>query len=359
MMRWKTDWVKYRLYFNFEARTSRQVMTYKDTYFVRVRDLENPEIFGIGEANLFAGLSADDTPDFEEKLDEACQGDFFDKDWIYCDSPTIRFGLETAMNNLFIKLFPDRMIPNPGDREAQWIEGKMPIIINGLVWMGDQKTMARRINEKLNQGFHCIKLKIGGINFDEELALLDYIRCQYPREMVELRLDANGAFDSKDALEKLKRLSEYDIHSIEQPIKSGNLEKMAELCRRSPIPIALDEELIGLHSDREKEFMLDEIKPRYIVLKPALVGGIRESAHWIEAAVHRGIEWWATSALESNVGLEAIARWVYSRWNPLPQGLGTGQLYTNNIPSPLFVEGEGLWHDPEKKFDYGVIGFPD
>lgn len=356
-MNWKADWVKYRLIFNFEARTSRQVMTYKDTYFVRIRDLDSPENFGIGEVNLFKGLSADDTPDFERKLTRACQLEpEGQKGYREVKSSAINFGFEAARLNLVGKICPERY---PMLFNTDWAQGKASIKINGLVWMGDQATMAKRIEEKLNQGYACVKLKIGGIDFDQELALLDSIRHRYSSQEIELRLDANGAFRPNEALEKLKRLSAYDIHSIEQPIRAGQWEAMARLCEESPIPIALDEELIGVRSLREKKSLLSTIQPAYIILKPALCGGFEDSLDWIEAANNLDIDWWVTSALESNVGLASIAQWTFGWENPLPQGLGTGMLYINNIPAPLYIKEAGLWCDPSKKFDYGVIGFPD
>lgn len=354
MDKWKCDWVKYRLHFNFEARTSRQVMTYKDTYFVRIQDLETGE-FGVGEANLFPGLSADDTPDFEERLTRACLSQ---RPWDTHEynSSAITFGLDSALRMLLEKNHKDRF--KEVDELNDWLKGKAGIPINGLVWMGDRATMAQRIKEKLNQGFHCLKLKIGGINFDDEVALLDVIRCQFSHDELEIRLDANGAFSPSEAMEKLEELSHYKIHSIEQPIKPGQWKEMRNLCRNSPIPIALDEELIGVTSLDHKFELTQFIRPQYLVLKPALCGGFRDTLDWIQIGAKAGAEWWVTSALESNVGLAAIARWVSTLCPDIPQGLGTGQLYTNNIPSPLFMEGECLWYNPEKKFDYGVIGFP-
>ena len=218
--------------------------------------------------------------------------------------------------------------------------------INGLVWMGDRDTMARRIEEKLAAGFSCVKLKIGGIDFESETGLLRIIREVAPR--VELRLDANGAFTPSDAMNRLYALARYDIHSIEQPIRQGQWSEMARLCNDSPIPIALDEELIGLNSADDRRRLLDAVHPAYIILKPTLVGGWTASDCWIAAAVQRGIGWWATSALESDIGLNSIAQWVATHSPEMPQGLGTGQLFTDNIPSPLTLRGERLWTDPER-----------
>ena len=210
--------------------------------------------------------------------------------------------------------------------------------------MGDKVTMRRRIHEKLKAGFHCVKLKIGGIDFNDELDLLSLIRKEFPPEIIELRLDANGGFTPENALDRLEHLSRFGIHSIEQPIKPGQWDSMARICRESPIPIALDEELIGFSSDRQKSELLDAIRPHYIILKPSLCGGFREAEEWISQAVARGIGWWGTSALESNIGLEALGIWTAGLSPDMPQGLGTGALYVNNFPSPLSLEGERLYY---------------
>ena len=203
--------------------------------------------------------------------------------------------------------------------------------------------MQQQIREKLSQGFHCIKMKIGAIDFETEYALLKGIRQQYTPSDIELRVDANGAFSPLEALEKLKRLSDLEIHSIEQPIRAGQYEQMARLCEASPLPIALDEELIGVACPERKKEILQWIRPAYIILKPSLIGGYRGSEEWIDLAEKQGIGWWVTSALEGNVGLSAIAQWTYTLKNPLPQGLGTGGLYTNNFTSSLEVKNGGLW----------------
>lgn len=210
--------------------------------------------------------------------------------------------------------------------------------------MGDKPTMKRRIREKLDNGFHCVKLKIGGIRFEEELELIADIRQEFSPDDIELRLDANGGFTPQDALNRLERLSKFGIHSIEQPIKPGQYEEMNRICLQSPIDIALDEELIGFKSRDEKIMILDMISPKYIILKPSLCGGFNEAEEWISLAGAKGIGWWATSALESNIGLEALGIWTASLQPKMPQGLGTGNLYTNNFPSPLKMLGERLWH---------------
>lgn len=311
-------------------------MKVKDTFILRVHDSEVPDVTGIGECALFKGLSAEDTPSYTDHLESFCSNPSADT---LPEISSIRFGYETAMLSLNAR-GSSRLI------ESAFTTQSSPIQINGLIWMGTKQEMCARIAEKLDAGFRCVKLKIGGINFDDEAELLANIRREFPSGSIELRLDANGAFTPQNALDRLNRLSEFDIHSIEQPIKSGQWEEMDRLCRLSPIPIALDEELIGFHSDDFKTRLLDTISPACIILKPSLCGGFKESDRWIELAENRNIGWWATSALESNIGLNAIAQWV-ARYNPtMPQGLGTGALYTNNFPSPLQLEGDNMYFRP-------------
>lgn len=311
-------------------------MKVKDTFILRVHDSEVPDVTGIGECALFKGLSAEDTPSYTDHLESFCNNPSANT---LPEISSIRFGYETAMLSLNAR-GSSRLI------ESAFTTQSSPIQINGLIWMGTKQEMCARIAEKLDAGFRCVKLKIGGINFDDEVELLANIRREFPSGSIELRLDANGAFTPENALARLNRLSEFDIHSIEQPIKSGQWEEMARLCRLSPIPIALDEELIGFHSDDFKTRLLDTILPAYIILKPSLCGGFEESDRWIELAENRNIGWWATSALESNIGLNAIAQWV-ACYNPtMPQGLGTGALYTNNFPSPLQLEGDNMYFRP-------------
>lgn len=334
----RVTWEPLRLQFRFEARTSRAVMQYKDTYIVRVTDLETG-LTGTGEAPLFAGLSAEDTPDYEERLTAACR--HVERTGVLpADAPSsVRMGLETALGDLQNGA---RGVIFPG---SEWLRGDRGIVINGLVWMGDKNTMRQRIASKLDEGFKCLKLKIGGIDFKEELELLKLVRDNFDSDTVELRLDANGAFAPSNAMERLKRLSEFNIHSIEQPIRAGQHEAMAEICRTSPIPVALDEELIGDTTSEQKSAMLDMIRPQYIILKPALCGGFAGADSWIEAARQRGIGWWATSALESNIGLSAIAQWVSLKNPVMPQGLGTGELYHNNTPSSLRRQGQLIYYE--------------
>lgn len=339
----KATWCKYQLDFRFLAITSREKMRKKDTYFIKVWD-GDPHTYGLGEAGLFRGLSCDDRPDYESKLHDVCLNiDKYASDLgLLSDFPSIKMGIETAV----------RDFKNGGERKifhSDWTEGKSVLTINGLVWMGDKATMSERIMEKVDDGFRCIKLKIGGIDFQEELKLLQLIRNVCPD--IEIRLDANGAFTPENAQERLSLLAAFDIHSIEQPIRQGQWDVMAHLCQISPIPIALDEELIGLNSLTDKARMLDTIMPQYIILKPTLCGGFTGSDEWISLAETRKIGWWATSALESNIGLNAIAQWVATKDISLPQGLGTGQLYYNNIPSPLSLSGDKLSYCPDLKWE--------
>ncbi|MCH5221473.1 MAG: o-succinylbenzoate synthase [Muribaculaceae bacterium] len=322
----QAQWCKYRLNFVFDAITSRETMRAKDTYFVRVFDSDRPDAtIGVGECALFKGLSADDLADYEATLSAMCRAP---RSALTSSYSSIRFGFEMALRRC---------------ESTEWSRGDLGIPINGLIWMGDKATMVRRIKEKLDAGFKVLKLKIGGINFDDELDLLRYIRREYRADILEIRLDANGSFKAEEALDRLNKLSEYGIHSLEQPIKAGQAEAMALICSRSPIAIALDEELIGTRSYDGARRLVEDIRPQYLVLKPALCGGFSGADDYVDIANTLGIGWWATSALESNVGLYAIARWVASKAVAMPQGLGTGQLYSNNIPSPLELRGSSLW----------------
>lgn len=339
---------KYTLIFKTPSLTSRERLVTKDTYYIKVYHSHNPQIVGIGEASLFSGLSYDDKPNYEAKLHEVCQN-INTINWDDLNQwSSIKFGLETALNDL----------KNGGNRTifpTPFTQNSTPIKINGLIWMGDKDTMCARVEEKLKQGFSCIKLKIGGINFESELDILKSIRSRYSKEEIEIRLDANGAFAPQNALSQLNQLSKYDIHSIEQPIRQGNPCEMAKLCADTPIPIALDEELIHPQTEQQKHNLLQHIKPQYIILKPTLVGGFSGADQWIAKAEELNIGWWATSALESNIGLNAIAQWVSTYKINMPQGLGTGALYTNNIPSPLQQVGEKIYYNPQGRWDLSTI----
>lgn len=333
----KATFQRYILQFKRPAGTSRGVLTEKPTWLLTI---EHNGRRGIGECSPLPGLSIDDISDYERsKLLWTCAHISLGKEalWEQLESyPSIQFGVEQAFLSLEAKQ-EGVLFPSP------FTEGQVPIPINGLIWMGNKDYMQQQIREKLSQGFHCIKMKIGAIDFETEYALLKGIRQQYAPSDIELRVDANGAFSPLEALEKLKRLSDLEIHSIEQPIRAGQYEQMAHLCEASPLPIALDEELIGVACPERKKEILQWIRPAYIILKPSLIGGYKGSEEWIDLAQKQGIGWWVTSALEGNVGLSAIAQWTYTLKNPLPQGLGTGSLYTNNFPSSLQVKNGGLW----------------
>ena len=325
------------LHFKQPAGTSRGVYTTRTSWFVRLRE-DGRE--GVGECAPLPDLSCDARADYAEVLDcfcvDLCRTGQLDDEALR-DYPSMRFGLETALlalqhgNLLF---------------DTAFSRGEQGIPINGLVWMGRYDEMLQRMEEKLEQGFRCVKLKIGAIDFEQEMDLVKRIRERFSFHEVELRLDANGAFPFDEALYKLELLSQYVIHSIEQPIQAGQWSLMAELCCESPLPIALDEELIGINDPDMKAYMLNIVKPRYIVLKPSLHGGMAGCREWIEAAREQRIGSWITSALESNVGLNAIAQFasdVYGDGITMPQGLGTGQLFTDNIPMPVEIRGDQLW----------------
>ncbi|NOX86440.1 MAG: o-succinylbenzoate synthase [Chlorobi bacterium] len=343
--------IKCTLKFKRPSGTSRGILTERNTWYLVVWDSESPQIKGIGECGLIPGLSMDDRPDFENKIKEIVAGINNHLYWLeegLTDFPAIRFALETALKDL--KTGGERLL-----YPSEFTENKSGIPINGLIWMGNYDFMRQQIIEKIESGFRCIKLKIGAIHFDDELALLKLIRKDFNEKELELRVDANGAFSPDEAMEKLKRLSAFYLHSIEQPIRAGQWEEMAKLCEITPLPIALDEELIGIHEKEKIGKMLDTISPQYIILKPGLLGGFGQSELFISEAEKRDTGWWVTSALEGNIGLNAIAQWTYTLNNPMPQGLGTGQVFSNNIPSPLYIRNAALWHDPEKGWDLSRI----
>ena len=318
-------------------------MTEKETWFIV---LEKDDKMGIGECGILRGLSVDDRPDYEAKLQWTCDNIHLGKDQLWkalIEFPSIQFGVEIAFQSLAAES-PFLLFP------SEFTEGLKSMQINGLVWMGEETYMKEQIEEKLKQGFHCIKLKIGAIDFNKELQLLSYISEHFGPDQIEIRVDANGAFGLNEALGKITQLSEYKLHSIEQPIQKNNTDRMAELCKASPLPIALDEELIGVFKLDEKEQLLQKIKPQYIILKPSFIGGFRGTQEWISLAEKHQIKWWVTSALESNVGLNAIAQWTYLQHNLMPQGLGTGALFTNNFDCPLEVSEGQLWYRKESEW---------
>ena len=362
------------LHFKQPAGTSRGVYTTRHSYYLTLTSDELPGVEGVGECATLPDLSCDAKPEYEMTLRQVCQmveqmGRIpYDMIRAY---PSITFGLETAFASFFdaVKKFLE-IVPAEGASSSSEMlkqkgvsvpagmenltelfdspfgRGEEGITINGLVWMGTYEEMLARLEEKLQAGFHCVKLKIGAIDFFKELDLIKRIRDVYTKEQVELRVDANGGFLPENAMSQLEALAKYDIHSIEQPIKQHQWPKMAQLCRETPLPIALDEELIGVNVRSMKQALLDTVRPQYIILKPSLHGGIYGCNEWIELANQRGIGSWITSALESNIGLNAIAHYaakVYGSNVKMPQGLGTGQLFTDNIPMPLEIRGDKLF----------------
>lgn len=331
------------LHFKQPAGTSRGIYTTRDVWYIVLIDTTNPSHYGVGECAPLPDLSCDALPNYEVILREACK-QFMDTGCIDREAlrpyPSILFGLETAWAHYQAQSIQLWQTP--------FSHGKEGIPINGLIWMGNFDEMYQRIEEKMQQGFRCIKLKIGAINIEKELELLAHIRQHFSADQITLRVDANGAFSPSEALDKLQRLSEYHIHSIEQPIRAGQWEEMNRLCKSTPIPIALDEELIGINNRNDKIALLETIRPQYIILKPSLHGGLCGSQEWIELATQYGIGYWITSALESNIGLNAIAQWTATLCPTLPQGLGTGMLFTDNVDFPLHIQGDCLWYHPEE-----------
>jgi o-succinylbenzoate synthase len=339
--------------FRRSATTSRGTFSSKKVYFVLLYNEENPAHYGIGECSVFPGLSMDDVPGFETKLNEIVG--LINKGWFDMNNPvnswpSINFAIETALKDLAQN---GNKVLYPSD----FTLGRDSILINGLIWMGDKEDMNQQIAQKLKEGFQCLKLKIGAIDFGEEINIIKYIRSQFSEKDLELRVDANGAFTPYEALEKLKILADFEIHSIEQPILPSQLDAMASLCAVAPLPIALDEELLGKYPIENRRKLLEIIKPQYIVLKPGLLGGISSCEEWIKVANEFNIGWWVTSSLETNIGLSAIAQWTYTLKNPIPQGLSTGNLFRNNITSPLAVVGEKLYYLPRKKWDISFFTF--
>lgn len=330
------------LHFKQPAGTSRGVYKTRQVWYLHAFDT-NTGHNGYGECAPLPNLSCDDIPNYEEILRGHCHQVEASGELDYNvlrNYPSMLFGLETALQQLktnSLKLW-----------DTPFAQGKTGIPINGLIWMGNFDEMYQRIEEKMRLGFRCIKVKIGAIDFDKELELLAHIRSCFGPEKIELRVDANGAFHPCDAADKLKALHTFQLHSIEQPIRAGQWEEMGRLCATTPLPIALDEELIGVNRTKDKIRLLDTIRPQYIILKPSLHGGIKGAEEWIRLAKERNIGYWITSALESNIGLNAIAQWCATLQPTLPQGLGTGQLFTDNINFPLHIKGDCIWFHPEE-----------
>jgi o-succinylbenzoate synthase len=351
---------RYRLVFKFDAKTSRGAIREKESLYLLIRDQDHPDCVGVGECGPLPGLSPENVDDVDralrlisdKKMLEGVDAPGEVSSWIRStidrSLPSLRFGMEVALRDCF----------NGGRRmifDNAFFNGSKRIPINGLIWMGSKAFMVSQIRQKLEAGFSCLKLKVGALALDVELAVLKHIRSAFSRDDMEIRLDANGAFPPDRALTYLERLSDFDIHSIEQPIRAGQPENMARLCRVSPIPIALDEELIGRIPDHSGNSLLEYIQPQYIILKPTLVGGIEATRSWIDCASALGIGWWMTSALESDIGLNAIAQ-LTAEYDPdIPQGLGTGQLFLNNFISPLRLESEHLAYANDGSWDLSPL----
>jgi len=339
----KASFKKYMLQFKQASGTSRGVYTTRDSWFIFLTDGTST---GIGECAPLPDLSIDVISRMSSKLSQVCeQIDYFVqspeevREW-----PSIQFGIEMALLDL----------KNGGRQilfQSDFTEGKQGILINGLIWMGTPEFMTQQIKAKLDAGFHCLKMKIGAIDFETELEILKSIRKEFPANEITLRVDANCAYTFQTALENLKRLADLQIHSIEQPIATGRWSEMAQLCEKSPLPIALDEELIGINSKKEMQKLLETIRPAYLILKPSLHGGFANCEKWMSVAKSTNTGWWITSALESNIGLNAIAQWTFQLNSAMEQGLGTGQLFTNNFDSPLEISGEQLWFRPERRWN--------
>ena len=335
----------YLLHFKEPGGTSRGGMTEKPTFLIKVYDENDPGHFGIGEAAVFPGLSPEADGNYVWKLTELMANVAIGRQTDLSRHSSIQYGLEQA---LFDYSNGCRGIYFPGP----FTKGESQIEINGLIWMGDLERMIERIDTKMREGFRCLKLKIGAIDWHRELEMIEYVRRHFDEQSLMIRVDANGGFSANDALSRMARLHELGVHSIEQPIAAGRPEEMARLCRESPLPIALDEELIGKSEGNERSVVLDKIHPAYIILKPALCGGFSGASEWISLAEERGIGWWVTSALESNVGLNAIAQWTSAIGASGPQGLGTGGVFSDNFTTPVALRGDRLWVNPEKSLDY-------
>ena len=337
-------YIKHILQFKILAGTSRGVLRTKETFYIQLK--ENGKI-GVGECGLLKGLSIDDVPNYEIRLQWACENIHLGLNQLYqslMDFPSIQIGLEIAFKSLYSQ-DPFQIFPSP------FSKGEEGIPVNGLIWMGDKAFMKKQISEKIDQGFQCLKIKVGAIDFNTEIELLQSIRKEFSVSDITLRVDANGAFSVKEALSKLNILSDLHLHSIEQPIQQGQWQEMARLCEQTPLPIALDEELIGVHTHAEREKLLNTIQPQFIILKPSFIGGFMGTDHWIAIAGKRKIGWWVTSALESNIGLNAISQYTFIKNSKLPQGLGTGSLYTNNISSPLTINRGHIFYDIDKNWN--------
>jgi len=343
------------LQFKFDAGTSRGTLKEKDTWYLKL--FSENKLIGIGEAGPLKGLSMEPLDQMEIELEKVCEQligleipksleEVFGlaKKISLEGFPSIRFAVETALLDAL----------NGGTKmifDTPFFKGEERIPINGLIWMGTEEFMQKQILDKLDAGFNCIKMKIGAIDFETELKLLKSIRAKYSQKEITLRVDANGAFSPNEAMTKLTQLAEMDLHSIEQPIEAGQIEEMAKLCASTPLSIALDEELIGVNAYEDKVNLLKQIQPQYIILKPSLIGGIQSTLEWIKIAESMKIAWWMTSMLESNIGLNAICQLASYLKVKMPQGLGTGQLYHNNIASPISIANGETFYDVKKEWE--------
>lgn len=344
----KAKWCKHTLNFKFLAGTSRGTLKTKDSYFIKIWDTNTPEIFGLGEVSPLSWLSPE-YQSIQEEIERIVhhinKRGSLENHYVENCSSSLRFGLETAIAGLENKDFSHIYGANFKDSGNE-------ILINGLIWMGSEAFMREQIEMKLQAGFDTLKMKIGAIDYATEIQILRDIRKAHPKNDLTIRVDANGAFSPSEALKVLNDLAELEIHSIEQPIETKQWDQMATLCASTPLPIALDEELIGL-DDRSR--VLDHIQPQYIILKPSLHGGLQGSADWITEAKSRNIDYWMTSALESNIGLNAICQFAAEQGITIPQGLGTGQLYHNNIDSPLLIENGKIRYDKNLSWNLDPI----
>lgn len=347
----KCQYQKYVLRFINPGGTSRGVLHEKVTWILSLFDELNPSKKALGECGMFKGLSFDDRPEFENKLKNVCEELPSKKEKILEELgewPSIFFAVEMLLkdwrNNANHILF-----------ESDFIKKNKGIGINGLIWMGTKEYMLAGVKQKIEEGFTCLKLKIGAIDFEAELDILKFIRKEFSSDSLELRVDANGAFSPAEALQKIDRLSAYNIHSIEQPIKAGQIGEMARIVSKTSIPVALDEELIGVTGKGKKEELLAQIRPQYIILKPTLLGGFAACEEWIMLVENQHGSWWITSALESNIGLNAIAQFTATKNNSLRQGLGTGKVYSNNFDSPLYIQNGSLHFDKNGKWNFANL----
>lgn len=323
-------YTSYTLNFKIPGGTSRGVLTKKESFFIAIHEKGR---VGLGEVGVLRGLSFDDVPELESQIAWTCKNIDLGLEKLYGANrqfPSIQFALEQAFSHLErgFEHFP-----------SAFTKGQSVQSINGLIWMGDFAFMRDQVTKRLSEGFTTLKMKVGAIGWEEEKSILTALRKEFSPDQLEIRVDANGAFELGEVIEISKYLCDLSVHSMEQPLRAGRNEELAEAAEKMHIPVALDESLIGMVSLKQKVSLLDTVKPQYIILKPSFIGGWKGADSWIELAQERGIPWWATSALESNIGLNAIAQWSFTKSNPIPQGLGTGSLFTNNIEGPYKVEG--------------------